>query len=677
MKRRVIYTCAALLALCTFITGCSNGSDDDDEVDVTLKSIEVAGNLQTTTYSKGDTFSAAGLAITALYSDDSKTAVNTSVAAYSFDDGTTTFKEGDALTDVGAKTLTISYSGKKAATTYPITVYKFSVTGADTLTLSLGELAADWAKDIKVMVDGEDKTSDAAIKLFIAANNTEVSVGTLIDTDTEYAFSVTYAADEAGGGTMYYNAKVEKIAVDAGWRGSIGSTGWWQSFATEENIKLDSGKVLTTTMVVDKIGTENWQCVPTTLLCNTATRGADANAAYVEYGVLRADAYGWRGADNTADALETLGWKVTHDWGDFSTFKTFALGATVTITATNWGNNTADVVYTFEKGTETHVVSFKNITVDSATLYFNITPENCVVTFLPDEITAIAITTQPTKTEYSFIVEDTSIEWAADLTGMVVKATYSDETTGIFYNGGLTVTKIKSQAGTQDLSVAYGNYTADDTVTVTVTEAKVVDKGYSTVIAQTGNDWAASNVVSPLDIDANSGVSISYQFIGTFKWGGDGANKDKDRNCDAIIIMDATDGTNFVQAYNGTFGATSLGEWAIKWCGEASTVTAGYDWSKLAAGNYITMSYNEDGSTVCYINGVKAFVYNSNLAIGTSTIGAATRIILDGFKGVGNAKVNLAPCGKNTFSMSNVVLTRAVNDAEAAVIYETYGKRTQ
>ena len=65
MKRRVMYTCAALLALGTFITGCSNGSDDDDEVDVTLAAISVASDAATTLYEEGSAFSTAGLAITA------------------------------------------------------------------------------------------------------------------------------------------------------------------------------------------------------------------------------------------------------------------------------------------------------------------------------------------------------------------------------------------------------------------------------------------------------------------------------------------------------------------------------------------------------------------------------------------------------------------------------------
>ena len=196
MKRRVMYTCAALLALGTFITGCSNGSDDDDEVDVTLAAISVASDAATTLYEEGSAFSTAGLAITAEYSDKSTTTVQPSLATFAI--GETALTEGATL-PTGKHQVTVAYA--KKTDTYAITVLNFKVTGVKGFSLPPMDLADDWRSGIKVTSNGTDVTSNATIVLISAG--TEVTVGERIKSDATYTLSVIY--DEAGnGGTISF-----------------------------------------------------------------------------------------------------------------------------------------------------------------------------------------------------------------------------------------------------------------------------------------------------------------------------------------------------------------------------------------------------------------------------------------------------------------------------------------
>ena len=70
--------------------------------------------------------------------------------------------------------------------------------------------------------------------------------------------------------------------------------------------------------------------------------GPAEDPAYAEYGVVRADAYGWLGGLNTNANLAELGWVFEHNL-DFTTMPNDMKGATVEVTVTNNGT-TADIL---------------------------------------------------------------------------------------------------------------------------------------------------------------------------------------------------------------------------------------------------------------------------------------------------------------------------------------------
>lgn len=88
----------------------------------------------------------------------------------------------------------------------------------------------------------------------------------------------------------------------------------------------------------------------------------------------------------------------------------------------------------------------------------------CAVTVNPKVLSSIAVTTQPTKTTYA-LNED------LDLTGMVVTATYSNDSTAAVTDY-TTSGYDKTQAGEQTITVSYteGSVTKTTTFTVTVVE---------------------------------------------------------------------------------------------------------------------------------------------------------------------------------------------------------------
>ena len=363
------------------------------------------------------------------------------------------------------------------------------------------------------------------------------------------------------------------------------------------------------------------------------------------------------------------GIEVTGQTKSFEKGSDFTFGDNVTITAT-YGDGTTKSLDV----EDVSVTGFSSAAVsDAVTVTVSYTSGGKTVTTSYDvkvtnAVKSIAVTKQPTKTSYSFIASDESLLWETDITGMVVTATYSDDSTGVLDNSLVTVDKVKSVKGAQNLTVTYNTLTT--TLTVDVVDAKVDDKGFSTSFTQTGDDWAATNPVAPVAVDADSGVAISYAYTDLAEPG-----------CDTWVLMDVTDGkSNFVQAWNGSLANNSMAGWTGCFVG-SGTVEEGYSWASFAGTHYITMSYNKDLSATCYIDGKKAVTYPSTLAItgtdSSTTVGAVVQVLLDGLtKARDGASANLTPV-TTSHEIHNVVFTRAVNDVEAAEIYKTYGQRTE
>lgn len=151
------------------------------------------------------------------------------------------------------------------------------------------------------------------------------------------------------------------------------STGFWG--AHSEAKAVAAGETVSTKFYCYHPAlASNWNTFAVALKNSTAT-GADADAAYVEYGVCRADNYGWSPVTNTADAA--LGWTLESNW-NWDTFLSDLQGAECVVSVTNNGE-TADVVINVKTaaGTE-YFQKYLGIAV-TGDLYYSITVDSSCI----------------------------------------------------------------------------------------------------------------------------------------------------------------------------------------------------------------------------------------------------------------------------------------------------------
>ena len=142
------------------------------------------------------------------------------------------------------------------------------------------------------------------------------------------------------------------------------SDAWWTSHL-DADIKIESNKSYSTTFTNYTSGGNNWNNYVVVL------RKADKT----EYCCLRSDDYGW--GDSFASCTHSN--SASADWGAWLAQMN---GAKVTVTVTNYGDNTADVVAEVT-GTEglTSTQKYLGIPVESADLYLDFTTDGCHYVF--------------------------------------------------------------------------------------------------------------------------------------------------------------------------------------------------------------------------------------------------------------------------------------------------------
>ncbi|MDE7224789.1 MAG: LamG domain-containing protein [Acetatifactor sp.] len=142
------------------------------------------------------------------------------------------------------------------------------------------------------------------------------------------------------------------------------STAFWSEFS--DVVAVPSGESVTVNFVNYTSGLENWHNFAVVLQNVADAHSADDNADYKEYGVMRADNFGW-GAGYEGIATAECDW-------NWDTFKTDMDGANVELTITNNGD-TADVkaVVTTADGT-VYNQSYTGVAVDGD-LYYCLTLE--------------------------------------------------------------------------------------------------------------------------------------------------------------------------------------------------------------------------------------------------------------------------------------------------------------
>lgn len=142
------------------------------------------------------------------------------------------------------------------------------------------------------------------------------------------------------------------------------SDAWWTSHL-DADVKIESNKSYSTTFTNYTSGANNYNNYVVVL------RKADKT----EYCCLRSDDYGW--GDSFASCTHSN--SASDDWGGWLAQMN---GAKVTVTVTNYGDNTADVVAEVT-GTEglTSTQKYLGIPVESADLYLDFTTDGCHYVF--------------------------------------------------------------------------------------------------------------------------------------------------------------------------------------------------------------------------------------------------------------------------------------------------------
>ncbi len=280
------------------------------------------------------------------------------------------------LSTVGTKTILYSYSktkkgnyGKAVANTYtlevtnPITSISANATayligGAKYVTLSPGAVKVD-----AVYADGSTaplKTSQFAVSFTDDKVVYEGVEGTYEDAFT--ATFTTSAGDviEAKGALTIAKSALPAQETPVGLEDC--TTPWWAHFSQDWKVAPYESQSVSMTVTTRMVNNWDGPC--------TVLRKADLS----EYGVVRMDNYGW-GAGYDGIVTPESNW-------NWDTFLAGLNGATVSITVSNNGDNTASVRYNvvYADG-ETHFQYYDGIAIDSADFQFCTVNEGSYLVF--------------------------------------------------------------------------------------------------------------------------------------------------------------------------------------------------------------------------------------------------------------------------------------------------------
>lgn len=188
------------------------------------------------------------------------------------------------------------------------------------------------------------------------------------------------------------------------------SSAWWEAHL-DQDIKIGSNKVYSTTFTNYSSLASNWNNYVVVL------RKADKT----EYCCLRSDDYGWGDSYASCTHSNTAS-------GDWASWLAQMNGAKVTVTVTNYGDNTCDVVADVV-GTEGMVSQQKytGIPIESADLYLDFTVDGCYYVFDKDEMDVTdAVDQQPVSMELTDVPAEVNLGTElSDFTSQIkAKVTY-------------------------------------------------------------------------------------------------------------------------------------------------------------------------------------------------------------------------------------------------------------
>ena len=226
------------------------------------------------------------------------------------------------------------------------------------------------------------------------------------------------------------------------------TSGWWTAFSGYYDVAPEVETAIAMDLYAASPLVENYH-TPVVVLANKE-RGADG---YVEYAALRLDNFGWGDGFVNDDANKESNW----NWETFATStNNSVLEVSVNYTAAGVATVRFDITYA---NGETHYQLYKNIAVTSGAVKAFVTCEKSYVVLHGDApevpevatIASIAVTTPPTVTTYYYGGMD-EIDFRTG--GMVVTATYTDETTAPVALADLSISDITIADGDQNITIA-------------------------------------------------------------------------------------------------------------------------------------------------------------------------------------------------------------------------------
>ena len=171
------------------------------------------------------------------------------------------------------------------------------------------------------------------------------------------------------------------------------SSAWWDAHL-DQDIKIESNKVYSTTFTNYSSLANNYNNYVVVLRKSDKT----------EYCCLRSDDYGWGDSYASCTHSNTAS-------GDWAGWLAQMNGAKVTVTVTNYGDNTCDVVADVV-GTEGLVSQQKytGIPVESGDLYLDFTVDGCYYVFDKDEMDVTdAVDQQPVSMQLVNVPEEVNL----------------------------------------------------------------------------------------------------------------------------------------------------------------------------------------------------------------------------------------------------------------------------
>ena len=415
------------------------------------------------------------------------------VATVTFEDGFTAVVDKEDLTIVapdltttGTKTVVYSYNYTKLGNLGKAVAgyYNLEVTDLAAITVTRQPVTTTYYvydQAVPFYTEGLEVTGTKGDGSTVVVDNSALTFGQVEPVEGEQEILIDFS-----GVTTTCKVMVKK-GIEA--VGALDfSNGWWTTFLSADK-PVPSGESATVHMFLYSDNLENWHS-PCTIL-----RGAALN----EYAVVRMDNFGWGDGYGTSVAES--------DW-NFDVFAARQNMSAVSITVTNNGNNTADIIYnvTYANG-ESHIQKYSGLTVDSADLQMGIVTEESYLVILENaaveaRLTSIGVTKAPAVTTYYYF-DNTALDFRTG--GMVVSAYYSDGTVLEVPYSELDFSPVTVAEGPQEITITYKD---DPSITTTV-GINLVKGAYAVGAADlSGGFWSAFTAADKV---IPSGSSVSFE----------------------------------------------------------------------------------------------------------------------------------------------------------------------